>query len=224
MKNYMILLLLLGMTSTVIAQNTTKEVSDPAAKAVLEKMKNIYESYSTIEANFSLVIEIPDQDPETQKGVISQKGDKYHLQIDNQVIISDGNTLWYHLKNKNEVQINNVEEDPEDEEIMSPKQLLRIYESDQFLYALTNEGVEKGVAIQQIEFKPIDRDSDYSKLRLTVNKKDKSIMRIKAFGKDGSRFTLSINKFNPNKTMNDQFFVFDETKYKGIRVEDLRID
>ena len=224
MKNFMILLLLCGISTAGLAQTTFKEEVDPAAKAILKKMKDIYESYETLEADFTLTIEIPEQDTETQTGTISQKGEKYHLLLDDQAIISDGNTLWYYLKNKNEVQINNVEEDHEEGEIMSPKALLRIYESKQFLYALTNESTEGKVAIQQIEFKPIDRDSDYSKLRLTIDKKNKRMMRIKAFGKDGSRFTLKIKEFKPNKALSDQFFVFDETRYKDIRVEDLRID
>jgi len=224
MKNFMILLLLFGFTTAGLAQTTFKEEVDPAAKAILKKMKDIYESYETLEADFTLTIEIPEQDVETQTGTISQKGDKYHLLLDDQAIISDGNTLWYYLKNKNEVQINNVEEDMEEGEIMSPKALLHIYESKQFMYALVHEGMEGNTSIQQIEFKPIDRDSDYSKLRLTIDKKSTRMMRIKAFGKDGSRFTLKINDFKPNKALSDQFFVFDETLYKGVRVEDLRID
>ncbi|MEM1320359.1 MAG: outer membrane lipoprotein carrier protein LolA [Bacteroidota bacterium] len=223
MKNWLIAFLLVGTAAVGWTQTQTQEGADPAAKAILDQMKGIYESYKTLEADFTLEIEIPEQDKEVQKGSIAQMGEKYHLQLADQAIISDGSTLWYYLKSKNEVQINNVEEDGEDE-IMSPKELLRIYESDDYQYALTNETYEKGKPVQQIEFKPLDRDSDYSKLRLTVLKKDKAIHRIKVFGKDGSRFTLSINALTPNKSFTNDYFTFDESKHQGVRVEDLRID
>ncbi len=224
MKNWLITLLLVGIAAVGWTQQTQqKEASDPAAKAILEEMRSVYESYKTLEAEFTLEIEIPEQDKEVQQGQIAQKGEKYHLKLADQAIISDGSTLWYYLKSKNEVQINNVEEE-DSEEIMSPKDLLHIYESDQYLFALVNEGYENRKLIQQIEFKPISRDSDYSKLRMTIHKKNKAIMRIKVFGKDGSRFTLNINELTPNKQFTEGYFTFDESQHEGVRVEDLRID
>ena len=45
--------------------------------------------------------------------------------------------------------------------ISSPKDLMRAYEWDNYIYVLVNEFSEKGRIVQQIEFKPTDRDSDY---------------------------------------------------------------
>lgn len=223
MKNILVILLTFLFVNVSLAQ--VSETSDPAAKAILEKLRNKYEAYKTVEADFNLTIEIPEEDKEVQTGNLAQDGEKYRLSLDNQAIYSDGKTLWLYLKSNNEVQINNVEDfEEEDEDFLSPKDLLRIYEQENFIYGLTNEGYEKGVAIQQIEFKPIDKDSEYAKMRLTIDKKKNQIMRIKAFAVDGARYTMDVTKFKPNLAYKSSDFIFNEKNYPGIHVEDLRID
>lgn len=227
MKNILIIFLAFLFTNTSFAQSGefTRETSDPAAKAILEKLRNKYEAYKTVEADFQLTIEIPEEAKEVQTGNLAQKGDQYRLQLDNQAIYSDGKTLWLYLKSNNEVQINNVDDfEEEEEDFLSPKDLLRIYEKEDFIFALTNEGNEKGVAIQQIEFKPIDKDSEYAKMRLTIDKRKNQIMRIKAFAVDGARYTMDVTKFKPNLAYKTTDFTFNPKDFPGIHVEDLRID
>lgn len=222
MKNWIIIIIALAFSTSVWSQTQQAEQSDPKATAILEKLKTTYESYNTMKASFSLILEIPEEGEEIQNGTILQKGDKYSLEMDRQSIYCDGETIWVHLKNINEVQISDAEEMEEDDDMMSPKDLLRIYEKDDYLYGLTNEFEEDGVIVQQIEFKPTDRDSEYSKLRLTVEKKTSKVMRIKAFSKDGSRFTLKIKNLSPNVDLEDELFVFNKEKNPEVNIEDLR--
>ncbi|MCB0703764.1 MAG: outer membrane lipoprotein carrier protein LolA [Saprospiraceae bacterium] len=202
---------------------TDSKDSDPAATAILKKVKATYESYSSVEADFSLQIEFPEEPVEIMKGKLFQKGDKYRIDMETQSIICDGTTVWLFLANNKEVQINNADFG-EDSGILSPADLLRAYESGEYVYVLSNESMEDGVAVQQIEFKPLDRDSEYSKMRLTVEKSTAKIKRIKAFSRDGSRFTLSIDKLTPNKALADNKFVWNKSECPDCYVEDLRID
>lgn len=227
MKNIFVLLIACLFTITSFAQNAqlVKETSDPAAKAILEKLRTKYETYKTVTADFKLIIEIPEEDKEVQSGTLAQQGEQYRLALDNQSIYCDGTTLWLYLKSNNEVQVNNVDDfEEEEEEFLSPKDLLRIYEKEDFIFALVNDGFENGKAIQQIEFKPIDKDSEYSKMRLTIDKKKNEIVRIKAFSKDSARYTMEITKFSPNKTYKKADFMFNTANFPGVHVEDLRID
>lgn len=224
MKNILVVLIALCLSIGCFAQTAT-EVSDPEAKAILEKMRIKHEAYKSVAADFTLTIEIPEEDSEVQKGSIAQVGEKYRLDLEHQAIYSDGTSLWLFMKNSNEVQINDVDEFEEDEgELLSPQDLLRIYEKEDFIYHLINEDIENGVAIQQIEFKPTDRDSEYSKMRVTIDRKKTQILRIKAFSKDGSRYTMEVNKFMPNQKYTDADFIFDSSQYPDIFVEDLRIE
>ncbi|HNG88607.1 MAG TPA: outer-membrane lipoprotein carrier protein LolA, partial [Saprospiraceae bacterium] len=77
--------------------------------------------------------------------------------------------------------------------------------------------------LTQIEFKPKDKKSEYSKLRIAIDEKAGTIQSVKAFGKDGSRYTFAITRLSPNKKFSADYFTFDSKKYPGVKVEDLRM-
>lgn len=202
---------------------TTEADSDPKAKAVLDKLRNKYEAFKTLEADFSLEIEIPEQPVEVQKGHLIQQGNKYRLKLKDRTMVSDGESVWLYLPKHQEVQINNAEEEPEEGVFNSPKDLLAAYQWKNHVYVLTAEFTENGRLIQQIEFKPISRDADYSKVRLTIDKKTNDIVRIKTFNKDGSRFTLKVDKITGNKSYPASTFTFSKAECPDCHWEDLRI-
>ncbi len=167
------------------------EKTDPEAKKILDKIRKKYEGYKTLEATFSLTIELPGQDKEVQKGTIAQEDKKFCLEMDQQVIVSDGKTTWVYLKKNNEVQINDA--DPADTEngFLTPKDLLKRYQKGDHLYAVTEKITENGKLLTQIEFKPTDKKSEYSKLRVSIDEKAGSIQSVKAFWK--GRFALHLH-------------------------------
>lgn len=223
MKKLFFALFALCSTQILIAQSpAAPEKSDPQAKKVLDKIRKKYDSYKTVEATFSLTIEVPGQVKEVQKGTIAQQDKKFRLDMSDQLIVSDGVTTWAYKKKDNEVQINNA--DPNDENaLMTPKDLLGRYQKGDFLFAITDKTTEGGKVLTQIEFKPKDAHSEYSKLRVAIDEKAGTIQSIKGFAKDGSRYTFVITRLTPNKPLVAGQFGFDPKQYKGIRVEDLRI-
>lgn len=218
-----IIMLSIGFQSLIFAQNFTKKSdSDPKATTVLDKLKKKFTSYKSMETNFSLEIEMPGQDKITQKGKLLQKGDSYRLETPDQNIISDGEAVWIHLKEDQEVQITDAEES-EEEGFITPKNIYTLYETGDFVYHLQNEQYEKGRLIQNIEFKPLARDSEFFKIRLVIDKKKNSVVRMKIFSKDGSKYTLVIHKTTPNKSMNNGLFVFNAKNHPDVNIEDLRL-
>ena len=217
------LVLVLTSACCLFAQEyTTAEDSDPEAKAVLDEVKKKYDGYKTMEAEFSLEIELPEEPKVVQKGKIARSGAKYHMDTDDYTALSDGESIWFIMKNNKEVQINEVPEEEEDTGILSPNAMFSFYESDDYVYILANEYMDEGKPVQQIDFKPLDKFSDYSKLRLIVHKKTKDVVRVMAFSKDGTRYTLKVDKISPNKTLPATLFAFDASKYPDFHVEDLR--
>jgi outer membrane lipoprotein carrier protein len=219
-------MLLLSTTLYVANAQTPKpaETSDPKAKSLLDKVRKQYDAYQSIEASFTLTLESADQTPaEVQKGTIAQQGEKYRLELSDKTIICDGATVWFHNKRNREVQINTATAGSSTG-LLSPRELMRIHERKDFIYAITSEGVDNGKPCQFVEFKPTNKNSEYSKLRLSVDKKTNQIIGVKAFGKDGSRYTMVINELTPNKTYPNGTFNFDKSKHPGVKIEDLRID
>ncbi len=218
LKYISIILLTAAVSSSVMAQNV-----DPYAEAILKQLKQQYDAFEGMHADFDLIIEIPEEDAQIQSGQYYQSGEKYRVNMDEHHIISDGSSLWFYIKERNEVQINNAEDMEDSEDFITPKDMFSFYESNEYDYALTNEKQEKGKTVQQIEFKPLDEDSDYFKMRLTVDKKDQAVKRLKVFAKDGTKFTLKLKELS-GESVDDKLFTFDKSKYPGIHEEDLRID
>ncbi len=229
MKKTMLFALALLLTATgLFAQKqkpnqfTSKGDSDPAAKALINRVKKNYQGYKTFEATFTLDIELAEQAKQTQKGKIAQQGEQYYLDMGFQQVICDGKAIWMVLPKNKEVQVNNLPAKDDQESILTPQALFRFYERGGFIYAIVNEYTDKGKAFQEVEFKPTDRNSEYAKIRMTVEKKTAAVASIKAFSKDGSRYTFNITKLTPNKTFEAGYFAFNKAKYPGYHVEDLR--
>lgn len=192
--------------------------NDPSATALLDKAYARYEKASTIEARFAMVIDLPEQGTETQSGVMRQKGDRYMIDGSAYAVYNDGKTMTVHMKDAAEVQITSAED--EEEGIPSMDDILGLYKSGEFEYQrLPDEGSNAS-----IEFKPLDRDSEYSKLRMTLNNKTGIPSEMVFFNKDGSKYTISLENITWDTPIGDEVFEFDASKYPDVYIEDLRID
>jgi len=226
MKPIFFFLGLLLLSSAASAQTNTMtkpEDSDPKAKAVLDQIRKRFESYKTLAAEFTLDITFPEQPTETQKGELGQKGDKFRMEMSSQTVLSDGETLWMIFDHNQEVQINDMPDEAEiGGTVLSPESMLNFYDQGDFVYYLTNEYRKNGRTVQEIEFKPTDRNAEYTKLRMKVNKATKDVISVEAFARDGSRYKLSIDEMQPNKSFPSGYFTFDKSDYPDYYVEDLR--
>jgi outer membrane lipoprotein carrier protein len=211
--------------SYLAAQGTTAkpETSDPKARAILDKVKKLYEGYQSLETGFSLTIKLAEQPKEeVQKGKMYQQGDKFRAEMNNHVIFGDNTTIWH--KEGNRVNIMNASKKSTDG-FMSPKDLLNISQSKEYIYALygeTADGWSKKAMI--INFKPVNRRSEYTQIRVAIDSKTNQIVSATAFGRDQSRTKLAFDAPVVNKKYTADFFVFDKSKYPNIKVEDLRTD
>ena len=89
MKKLLFLSLFGLLTSAIFAQKnmlSNAEDSDPQATALLKKVQQKYETYSSVGMDFSLIIKIPEVPEEVQKGSLKQQGDKYQLEMKDQLI------------------------------------------------------------------------------------------------------------------------------------------
>jgi hypothetical protein len=215
----------------VLAQPTspTATVTDAKAKTILDKLRKQYDSYNTLQANFTLLLELDNgKSKDSQSGKIIQSGQKYRIEMKNkkgelsQLIISDGITTWF-MPNNNEVQITNATKKSSNG-VVSPKEMVKMYDSGEYDYAITGEGTEGGKACTYIEFKPKKKNSEYTKLRLAVYTRSHDIAYLKVFGRDQSRYTMTIQQLSSNGKYPTTTFTFDKSKFPNIKINDLRID
>jgi outer membrane lipoprotein-sorting protein len=194
---------------------TYKEKSDPEATKILKNLKKIYGGYDGLSIVYELELEYG-EDKEIQKGNIYQKGDKYRIDNNGNIIINDGEKVLMYIKKQNELQVNDIFED--EEPPFTPAKILNMDENDkEFVYVITGED-SKGY---KIEFKPLDRDSEIMKIRIEVNKAQTEISSVKIFSDDGSRMTFIVKDIKNVKETSTSF-EFDKSQYPGIQEVDLR--
>ena len=222
MRAFITILFLFLIFGCITGQSEVMETNDPAATRILDQIKADYDNLESIQLEFKLTMAFPEEGEEVQVGTMIQKGNQYKVDTKQQTIYSNGETVWMYIKGINEVQIDHVRADQA--EMMSPKQIMSFYEKGDFIYLLTGESIKNGTIYHNIEFKPVDKDSEYSKMRVIVRKKDNQLEEIIVFSKDGSRFKLEIQNVKKNQKYNRNIFIFEPSMYPGIHIEDLRID
>lgn len=222
-KSIALVLVTLFTVQFVAAQDFTKAAdSDPAAKAILDAVSNKYEGYSSIQTAFELEMAFPEQEVEVQEGTLARSDNKYRVTFGTQEIFSDGKAVYLVMHSNKSVQINDMPDPNEDMGFLSPETIFTFYDNGQFIYRLMDTQTEKGKVVHYIEFKPTDRNSEYSKLRMVVERDSKKIVRVLAFSKDGSRYTFKMKNLQPNKKFTAEYFTMSNNKFPGYYVEDLR--
>jgi outer membrane lipoprotein-sorting protein len=211
MKNAILFIISLLMTSLVIAQ--TKK-----AEEIIEEITDKTQSYNSVEFEFTFTYEDPSSgDDASEKGVLLISGEKYILDIEGQKVICDGKTLWTYIEDAWEVQINTIEED---DESITPSKLLTTY-NENYKARIDKEFKNEGVNYKRIELKP-EEGKKWVKLDVIVNCDKMEIDRITIHDKNGGQISYSIDKITPNIDVKDSDFVFNPEDYPDVEVVDMR--
>jgi outer membrane lipoprotein carrier protein len=188
---------------------------DNKAGAIIDAMQQKYKSMKTFGASFTYGT---DGSAQTLQGNITVKGTKYRLKTGGQEIYNNGKEVSTYIKETNEVNISDYEPSESD---LNPA---KVYTFDKkgFRYVFLQEVKEGGESYEVIEMSPEKKGTQVSKVKIKLNKKDKSVKSWVITDKNGKRQTFKVNKFTPNVPVDDKYFVFDKTKYPGVEVNDLR--
>ena len=204
------------LTVSVYAQEENK-LENEKAKEILNKLSKKSDSYSDITAEFSYnFFNSSEGIDEDMKGTIWIKKNMYKLDIVNVSVINNGKTMWYIMKDINEVQV--MENNPEDE--MNPSRIFTIYEEG-YKYEY-KEGIPLNDKIyHSIYFYPEESES-ISKFVLSIDDKETEISSIEIHNKDGGITTYKITNFLTNSSLSEEIFKFKKDEYPEIEIIDLR--
>jgi outer membrane lipoprotein carrier protein len=190
--------------------------SDPDAKRILDAVSAKFKSFKSVQSKFTLKIEnSAGKALGTKTGTVSMKGTKYRITVTGQEIFCDGSTVWTLDKAAKEVTISKL--DGSNNTITPQKLFTNFYDKD-FLYKLNGEKA----GIQELELTPIDKSKPFFKVLVYVNKASQTITSTKVFEKAGNRYTYSVSGMNTTGAVADATFVFDQKKYPGFEIVDLR--
>ena len=210
--------LILGLFAMFIAISVSAQY-DPKALEILEAMSKKYKSIPAFEANITCNLSNDvDKVNEEFKGKITVKGDKFRMALPEQEVINNGATIWTYLPEAKEVNIDNY--DPASEDI-NPSKIHEVYKKG-YKYLYLQDKTEGGVLCEEVDLVPEKKDAQYFKIKMFINKKEKTVQSFTLFDKGGNRYKYTISKFVPNAKVEDSYFTFDPKNYPGVEVIDLR--
>lgn len=189
---------------------------DEKAKKILDDISAKTKTYETMIFDFTVVISTADGgDPITQQGKIYIKDEKYFLSLTDQEIYCDGTTITTFLKEDNECYTRQVEE-VEDGEIVSPSQLLTIWDEG-YKYKYVQETTYADRPAHEIHLYPKDpAKSKFHTIILKIDAERNEVVFFMVKGKDGSNTKYKISKFEKNVAIADAKFIFDKAKHPGV--------
>src|SRR5450432_4687334 len=188
--------------------------SDPAAKKILDQASAKIKSYKSIQVVFTLQLQDGQGASQgTKKGTVNMKGNKYVVLITGQEIYCDGKTIWTYDKSANEVTITKV--DPNSTTLSPQRLFTNMYDKD-FLYKVNGEQKMGAKTVVEIEMTPIDKNQNFHKIYLYIDKKTKLPSSGKMLDKSSNRYLYTINSLNGNVNLTDASFIFDKSKHPGV--------
>ena len=197
----------------------------PEAKTLLDKAAKQASGYKSITAEFDCVYEnLAEEVSENYNGTLLLKGNRFRIDVDKTITFSDGKTRWAYLTESNEVTISPIEptnDDAPEEKFMSDPLSLYTFYRTGFKYVMGDTEEIGGKTMQIVELAPENIKKPYFKIKYWFTPSN-DIYQIKCFQKDGTRFTLTLTKFATNQKIDDAQLIFDEKKYPGIEVIDMR--
>ena len=194
---------------------------DPEAKTILDRVAEKTKTYSTIQADFELIIDNKQNNKVTKNvGSIKIKGDKYYVESMGSKVYFDGKTMWSYLEDLKEVNISTPDTNKEDF-IENPAKIFDFYNRD-YKYQLVGEVKMDAGWMYQIDLFPKNLDQPYSRFKLFIHKDSEDLYKVIAVGKDGINYTANIKNSKYNEPLSDDLFTFKPEKHKGIQINDMR--
>lgn len=215
MKNFLFIVL-----SMLLVMPQLEAQQDKKAKQILDKLSAKTRSYSAIRTEFSYSLVNKDRKiNKVQNWKLWLKGDSYRLDMGDQLLISDGKTVWKVLRADKEIEVSNP---TEGEDAINPKNIFTMYEKG-FKNKYIKETKVGSKVAHLIELYPVNpKSKDYSIIRIYIDKIANQIIKSEIQGNNGNLYTYEIKKFAVNETTENGFFTYRKTEFPGFELNDLR--
>ena len=205
------LLILLFSVQFIAAQSNVQ------AEQILTDLLNSAKT-TAIKTNFKLIVsDKKKSEPQTSSGVFTLKGSKFILEMDAMKVWFDGKTQWSFVHQNNEVSIT----EPSEKELTetNPMAILSGFKTKCIIRFSSKTKSNQNYCIEMI---PKSKNNDVVKIEVQVNKNNGNLFSIYIISKNGSISHLILSNFQKGITINENSFVFNSTKFKGVTINDLR--
>lgn len=194
----------------------TRGQNDPQAAALLEKVAQQIESYSTVTFDFSYTLEnLEEQIRQESSGKVWLEGNKYRLEFLGLIQLFDEQKLYTIVPENEEITISDADEE---EAGFNPSKLLYFYQ-DGYGYQMDIIQNVLGRKIQFIKLIPAEENTEIDYLLLGIDLESLNIYRLIEIGSNGTRTTLTLLEQSQNISFPASTFEFNEEDYPGYFID-----
>jgi len=190
--------------------------SDSQADKIVSDVLNSVNT-TAFKTNFKLDIrDKANNQNQSTSGTITIKGSKFYIDMMDMKAWYNGKTQWAFIPQNNEVSIT----EPTEKELSetNPIAILSGFKTKSFIRFSKKKSNEYYI----IEMIPKVKTSDILNIEIQVNKNTHILVSIKLTAKKGNTTLLTLNNFQKNIKVTDNYFVFNASKYTGVIENDLR--
>lgn len=206
--------------SLILVLSISIAPADPVgitANEIISNVQSKYEDIDDVVAKFTQIIRyrVSKIEQELNGTIYFKKTNKYRIETDQQVVVTDGVTSWSYIPKNKQVVINHYKQDTRS---LSPEKLLFSYPKDYFSSYVGEEKVLKEDTYV-LKLTPKDENTSTASIKVWVSK-DWLIKQVEVLDihKTATRYTIKEIKID--KGISETQFQF--TVPSGVDVIDLR--
>jgi outer membrane lipoprotein carrier protein len=198
-------------TSFVQGQN------DPQAIKILDSFSSNATKAPSVSMVFRMITtDLTENRTDTLEGSIILSKDKYRLNLGDNIVLYNGETIWNYLTVEKEVTI--TKPDKKDHSFQNrPSEIFSMYKS-----GYKSRLIDEKSDIYLIDLYPEDAKSDLVRVRVAIKRSDLSMQSLEYKRRDGLVITLQISEYNLKQKPAPDTFIFQPEKYKGVEINDMR--
>jgi len=188
------------------------------AQEVLGNVRNKYETITDADVRFTQRVRMPLGRLEQSSTAIllMKKVNKYRIEFEHQVIVTDGETVWSYSASQQQVLVDRFKMD---ERSLSPDRVLRGEAGDLAAVVLGKEKLGKHDTVV-LKLTPREESSLIKTLKLWVSESDWLVRKAEMVDLNGKETTYTVTDIRVNPGLEDTRFTF--TAPEGVEVVDLR--
>lgn len=205
------------LSSILMLSFSASGQTDPAAVKVLDKFSSNALAAPSVSMKFRLVTDdLAENTRDSLNGSVIISKDRYKLDLDNNIIWFNGDISWSYLVAEKEVTI--TKPDKKDNSFQNkPSGIFTMYRKG-YKTRLIDEKIDSWV----IDLYPEDIKSELIRVRLTIGKTFTDLRRLEYKRDDGVVLTIFVSEYDLKFRPNQDTFIFNPEKYKGVEVIDMR--
>ena len=207
----LMMIMIIALTGNVSAGGET-------AQEVLEKVRKKYDSINDAELKFSQTVKFAMTKIEQHVNgtLFIKKGNKYRVELEEQTIVTNGETVWSYSVPNNQVLIDHFKMD---ERSLSPERILVGAPKDYAVTLVAREKVGKTDAVV-LKLVPKTDQSFVKSMKLWVDDSDWLIKKVDLADVNGKETSYLVSEVRVNVGLQDSRFTYQIPD--GIDVVDLR--